>query len=226
MFSNREDAGWSEVKQAVIMVAEALDSMQVQFGICGGAAIGLIREQQNTKPRVTEDVDLVIQPDKSRYINAETISEKLLVEFPSQFQAIVRFGVRIPAACVTYGNTQVLVELEIFDVEAWPFRPQYNLNEKRNTRVKVPIGGEKTVYVFSPVWLLREKILTHSNRVGSGRAKSDLDDILFLLDIVGERSLVMKSGEEIAALKVLLEKAPQLKESLMEAVVCPEVLEN
>ena len=63
MFSNREDAGWSEVKQAVIMVAEALDSMQVQFGICGGAAISLIREQQITKPRVTEDVDLVIQPD-------------------------------------------------------------------------------------------------------------------------------------------------------------------
>jgi len=129
---------------------------------------------------------LVIQPDKSRYINAETISEK-------------------------FGNTQVLVELEIFDAETWPFRPQYNLNEKRNTRVKVPIGGEKTVAVFSPVWLLREKILTHSNRVGSGSAKSDLDDIDFLLDIVGERSLVMKSGEEIAALKVLLEKAPQLK---------------
>jgi len=31
-----------KLKQAVTMVAEALDSMQVLFGICGGAAIGLI----------------------------------------------------------------------------------------------------------------------------------------------------------------------------------------
>jgi hypothetical protein len=89
MSSNREDTKWSDVKQAIIMVVEAFESMQVKFGICGGAAIGLIREQQNARMRITKDVDLVIQPDKTRQIDAETLSEKLIAEFPSKFQPII-----------------------------------------------------------------------------------------------------------------------------------------
>src|SRR5204862_55568 len=138
--------------------------------ICGGAAIALIEDQHNVEFRMTRDINLIVQPDKSRQIDAETASEKLLSDFPSQFEAVHRFGVIIPTARITRGDgTQVLIEVEIFDVEAWPARQQYDLNNKRNARVQVPISGGRTAYVLSPVWLLREKIVTQYRRAAKRR---------------------------------------------------------
>ena len=124
--SSAADPSWSELKQAVTMVVEALESMQVQFGICGGAAVALWTDQQMFQFRMTRDIDLIVQPDESRQIDAEAVSEKLLRDFPSQFEAVDQFGVMIPAARITRPNgTKVLVEVEMFDLALSPaIRPQ------------------------------------------------------------------------------------------------------
>ncbi|KAI9864853.1 MAG: hypothetical protein M1813_002623 [Trichoglossum hirsutum] len=222
--SSATGLAWSELKQAVTMLVEALESMQVQFGICGGAAIALIQDQHKVEFRMTQDIDLVVQLDKSRHIDAETVSEKLLRDFPSQFEAVHCFGVRIPAARIIRGDgTQILVEIEMFDLEAWPDRQQYDLNNTRNARVQVPIGSGRTAYVLPPAWLLREKIITQHQRAGSKKEETDLEDVDSLVNFVEGRALVMESVEEIEALKALLEKMPELKESLEKAIECPAV---
>ena len=113
----------------------------------------------------------------------------------------------------------------MFDFEAWPNRLQYDLNEKRNVRVQVPIGGGRTAYVLSRVWLLREKIITQHQRAGTRKEKTDINDVIALLEYVKRRALVMKSEGEIEALKVFL-KRPEVVELLREAIECPAVLAN
>ena len=217
---------WSDLKQAVAMVVEALESMQVQFGICGGAAIALILDQNNDQFRITRDIDLIVQPDSSRNIDAEYVSVRLLQKYPSKFEAVDCYGVKVSAARITRDDgTQILVEVEMFDIQAWPDRKQYDLNKAQNSRVQVPIG-EKTAYVLSPVWLLRDKIITQHKRAGSQKEKTDLQDVRSLVGYVDRRALVMKSEEEIEALQALLTKRPEWTESLEGAIECPEVFGN
>jgi hypothetical protein len=103
--------------------------MQVQFGIFGGAAVALILDHNNDPFRITQDIDLIVRLDESRQIDAEYVSRRLLQEFPSKFGAVDCHGVAVPAARITrVDGTQVLVQVEMFDVDAWPDRPQYDLN--------------------------------------------------------------------------------------------------
>ena len=133
------------------MVVEALESMQVQFGIIGGAAMALIRDHEgDDQIRMTRDIDLIVQPDMGHRINAEAVSKRLLEDFPSQFEAVTSDllrGVSIPAARITRDDgTHILVEVEMFDVDSWPHRQQYDLNKTRNSRVPVRIGGGRTAF--------------------------------------------------------------------------------
>jgi hypothetical protein len=61
------------------MVVQALESMQVQFGICGGAAMTLIQNECDDQIRITRDIDLIVQPDPGHGINAEVVSQRLFL---------------------------------------------------------------------------------------------------------------------------------------------------
>ncbi|KAH0551468.1 hypothetical protein GP486_007316 [Trichoglossum hirsutum] len=198
------------------MLVEALESIQVQSDICSGAATALIRDQHNVQFRMTQDIDLIVQPDKSHHIDVEPVSKKLLRDFSLQFEAVHCFGARV----LLPASPAILVEVEMFDLDTWPDHQQYDLNNTRNARVQVPIGGRRTAVAAAR----EDHHATSAGRIQ--KEETDLKDVSSLVDFVEGRALVMESVEEIQALKALLEKRQELKESLDEAIECPAAFGN
>jgi hypothetical protein len=108
----------------VSALAQKLDALNVDYAIMGGAAACLLTADP---ARRTEDVDLVVHVDH-RMITADRLTTELLESFPPDFEAVTQFGHAIPAYKLRLpGGAIQLVEIEIFDYESWPQRPQYNI---------------------------------------------------------------------------------------------------
>ncbi|KAJ5371917.1 Protein of unknown function DUF1814 [Penicillium concentricum] len=147
-----------QLEHVAATVAERLDSLETDYAIMGGAAVCLTAPDPQ---RATEDIDLVIRVD-DRAIAADLLTNKVLASFPSEFGPVKQFGHVIPGYKVRFDGGEVrLIELEVFDYQSWPNRPQYNLQEA--TRVTQDINGYP-VKLFSAEWIIREKILSQHQR--------------------------------------------------------------
>lgn len=139
-----------------------------------------------------------------------------------------------PAIPVYRGQEEYLVEIEIFDVEAWPTRRQYDLADSNVNPVTTVSFEQKQknsraapgIPVMHPKWLLREKILSQFERHGSAKEASDILDIEVLLEIVAPNSLVLSEANHVNALKALLVKKPKLVSKLREIISCRPVFGN
>jgi hypothetical protein len=194
-----EELSREELTTIVSTVAGALDSFEIRYAIMGGAAICLIADDPN---RRTKDVDLVIQVDE-RSITADKLTHRLLTSYPDHFGPINQFGHIIPGYKLTLpGGKLRLVDLEVFDEQSWPERPQYDL--QTTTAMIVPVN-ERQVKIFNPAWLLREKILSQHGRQGSAKEQTDIADLRSMLILVfwGQPELNFDNGP----LKDNLEKA-------------------
>ncbi|RTE73149.1 hypothetical protein BHE90_012412 [Fusarium euwallaceae] len=137
-----------ELEQAVRELAQYLSAANAQFSISGGAASVLVRRYHGLRSRVTEDIDLVVQPTPT--IDGEKISAWLLQNYPNSFVAQIVHGVSLPALAFKRSDGSIKkVDIEIFDMKAWPHRPQYDLNNTDNKITMVDILGTQ-VPVFSP----------------------------------------------------------------------------
>ncbi|KAJ4198969.1 hypothetical protein NW767_008555 [Fusarium falciforme] len=137
-----------ELVQAIKELAQCLSAAKAQFSISGGAASALLRREHGLRPRLTEDIDLVVQPTPT--INGETISSWLLQNCPDSFVAQTVHGVPVPALAFKRSDGSIRhVDIEIFDMNAWPDRPQYDLSNTDNKIVMADVIGVK-VPVFSP----------------------------------------------------------------------------
>jgi hypothetical protein len=210
----------------VSTIAGVLDSLEIPYAIMGGAAVCLIA---NDPSRQTKDIDLVIQVD-GRSITADTLTHHLLVSFPDHFGPIDQFGHVIPGYKLTLPEgTLHLVDLEVFDRQSWPQRPQYDLQA---TTVMTMHINERQVKVFNPAWLLREKILTWYGRQGSPKEETDIIDLMSLVIFVswGQPELNFDNGplkndlEE--ALRSLLQKYSDLRQPLRQKIKCTAVFSN
>lgn len=209
-----------ELMQAVSSLAQYLSQSEAQFSISGGAATSILRMQYGFAQRVTDDIDLVVQPRGS--MTAESISHWLLEKFPTAFVAKQQFGVTTPAITVQRRDGSVKhVEIEMFDVGAWPNRPQYNLDDPDNDVAVISVNGVD-VPIFSARWLLREKIVTAFERQGTRKEETDLDDISILLETVDVNGLDLTDRED--AVRHAVAQLPESFELLCLKVVCPGVL--
>jgi hypothetical protein len=86
-------------------------------------------------------------------ITADCLTTRLITSYPAEFAPVTQFGHTIPA----YKLDDQLVELEVFDHQSWPQRPQYNIQTA--TRPTISVNGYP-VKTFGPEWILREKILS------------------------------------------------------------------
>jgi hypothetical protein len=123
----------------------------------------------------------------------------------------------------TPGGDSRLVQLEIFDCQSWPERPQYNLHTA--SRRSLNIDGQ-AVKTFSPEWILREKILTQYHRQSSGKEMIDIRDLLNMLLIVmpGKPELNFNGVQELEKVLVnLWQKRPDLAQRLKERIDCVAV---
>lgn len=145
-------------------------------------------------PRITDDIDLVVQP--TSLINAESISAWLLSTYPTDFKAKMVHGVPVPTLLFRRSDGSIKqVEIEIFDVDDWPQRPQYNLDNPDNDITVIDMSGIQTP-VFSARWLFREKVVTAFERQGSRKEETDLDDARDLLPFIEPKGMDLSKHED------------------------------
>ena len=169
-----------ELVQAVRILQQLLRKCKVEFGIIGGAGCSLLQIRYEQIYRGTADIDLVIQPKPTERLYADTLVERLLKDFPQHVIALDQYT---PAIRFKTSQGEKHVPIEIFDVVAWPQRPQYDLENPDNDRLTLSLEGTDAV-ILSPRWLLREKILSQHQRAGSQKEGSDLEDIGRLLEVI------------------------------------------
>ncbi|ETS85587.1 hypothetical protein PFICI_03612 [Pestalotiopsis fici W106-1] len=216
--------------EELVEVAQKISELlggKVKFAVIGGAACSLVRVASDAEYRGTSDLDLVIQPNKS--YNAEVISNWLVQKHPKIIRSVEQFGVRIPAIPIYRGKDEYLVEIEIFDVEAWPNRQQYNIADTASNPMTTLTfspdqysgsSGDWKIPVMHPVWLLREKILSQYEREGSVKERTDISDLQIMLQVVDPKSLVLSAHNHVTALQNLMAKRPDLINKLRRAIVC------
>lgn len=211
------------LRTVVSALAQKLDSLNIDYAIMGGAATCLLSPDPT---RSTEDVDLVIHVDH-RMITADQLTAQLLTSFPSDIEGVSQFGHTIPAYKLHLpGGTVQLVELEVFDYQSWPQRPQYNIQAA--TRQTLNING-RAVKLFSPEWILREKILSQYQRQGGQKEETDIRDIrnMIPLAVSGRPELNFNQSQELqTALANLVEKRPDLAPPLKTKINCSTVFQN
>ncbi|KAI9838251.1 MAG: hypothetical protein M1819_005518 [Sarea resinae] len=210
-----------QLQGAVLATAQTLDALEIDYAIMGGAAVCLLVQDPS---RQTEDVDLVIHVDQ-RTITADRLTQRLLTSHSSLFGSIDQYGHTIPGYKMPLpGGGHRLVQLEIFDLESWPHRPQYNLATA--SRRTVMVQGH-AVKVFSPAWLLREKVLSQYQRPGGLKGRIDIRDIIALERITppaGQPEVDFGNDHTLAtALVELLRKRPDLRERLKRKIKCAAV---
>jgi hypothetical protein len=127
------------------------------------------------------------------------------------------------------GGTLHLVDLEVFDQQSWPQRPQYDL---QTTTVMTMLVNERQAKIFNPAWLLREKILAQHERQGSAKEQTDIMDLRSLVIFVfwGQPELNFDNGplknDLENALISLLQKRPDLRQPLRRKIKCTAVFGN
>ena len=212
-----------EIHSAVKILTHCFQQNGITFGIIGGAGCSLIFYQRVGQYRGTQDIDVVIQADPARQIDAERFSEMLYTKYPQYFAKKAFNGWSTPAVRVAGdGGQEKLVEVEIFDFKSWPDRPQYDLSKPENDRVTLNVGQSR-VEVLSPRWLLREKILSQYQRQATAKANTDKTDVAVLLKLVGAKCLTLNDDEQVEALRHLLKDRPYLRDDLEAAIECPQV---
>jgi len=214
----------NEIQSVARILTYCFQQNDITFGIIGGAGCSLLFYQHDQRYRGTLDVDVVIQADPARQIDANRISEILYTKHSQYFvKKDVGYGVSVPAARITGEDGQLrLVEVEIFDFTSWPNRPQYDLSKPDNDRVTLNVE-QSMVAVLSPRWLLREKILSQHQRQGNPKAQSDRNDVTVLLGLVEAKCLTFDSQEQIDALSAFLAARPDQRDRLEAAIECPQV---
>jgi hypothetical protein len=215
-----------QLQTTVSAIAEVLDSLKVQYALMGGAAVCLMI---GDSVRRTEDVDLVIQVDE-RSITADKLTHHLLASYPDHFGPINQFGHIIPGyKLILPGGTVHLVELEVFDQQSWPQRPQYDL--RTTTAMTLPVN-ERHVKIFNSAWMLREKILSQYGRQGTSKEQTDIKDVRAMAPFVswGEPELDFDNGPSKDDLKNalinLLQKRPEWRQLLKQKIKCTAVFGN
>lgn len=189
--------------------------MQIDYAIMGGAAVCLIAPDP---ARMTEDVDLVIHVDQ-RGITADDLTSLLLRLYPSEFGPVSQFGHIVPA----YRLNGALIELEIFDQQSWPQRPQYNIQIA--SRWSLSVNGY-TVKTFSPEWILREKILSQYQRQGGSKENVDILDAIQIISVAtaGKPEMDFDSDPSLSqALLSFIRKRPDQERYLRQKVRCTAV---
>ncbi|KXJ85679.1 hypothetical protein Micbo1qcDRAFT_110055, partial [Microdochium bolleyi] len=211
-----------ELVEAARILARCLDLGSISYSISGGAANSLFLQSTGAVPRVTEDIDLVVQPADG--ITAEFVAKWLYTKFPEQFGFKLVYGCEIPVLHLTRKDKPTKdVEIEIFDVEMWPQRPQYDLSNSNNEVITLHFSGQR-VNVFSGHWQLREKIVTAYERQHQQKHETDVADVESLLGVLPPSSNIIDLSTYAEAVQFVVDKLPQHRTALEFLVYCPAVL--
>ncbi|GJJ10278.1 hypothetical protein Clacol_004504 [Clathrus columnatus] len=166
----------NEMRTALAILAGELEKLDITYGIIGGAAcvaLGSVRS--------TVDIDLIVGGVANNEMPARRLNEHLGTLPGFTMIDADNTGYYTPAIVV---SEDYIFPLAIFEPGAWPRRPQYQ-QVVSEVRLVVILPDGTTVKVFSPAWVLREKIRTVYDRAENKRKQeTDLYDIIFLCDLI------------------------------------------
>jgi hypothetical protein len=203
-----------------------LNTLDIEYGFIGGAAVAAAANHYGLAPRQTVDIDLIVQPATG--VSATTTSERLNTDprFSTWIRTGYLYGTPRPQVIVRRGNREIFVDIEIFDYKAWPLRQDYyDLDRPSNSRITMTVEGRSASFL-NMRWLLRQKIASYPGRSSAAKIDTDMQDIDTLCQVMSGTSQTLEVTvlEEVTALKTVYEAAPTLtKDKLRKVVNCPQV---
>lgn len=159
-----------QLSGAAKLLVAVLDDKKIPYALMGGSACSILGST-----RATKDIDLCITPVKinGKEFDAAAISDDLIKNHKDFIDPVDPDGIGHYIPQIKYKGAHFTVD--IFDAKTWPNRPQYDIG--KSSREK-----EDGIYIFSPEWLLREKVATLADRnTNPGKKASDKFDIGFLI---------------------------------------------
>jgi hypothetical protein len=200
-----------EITEAIGKLSAAMSKIDVKYGLIGGSAVLTYADHYGLPKRLTAGIDLIIQPDIETKISAEEVLCRLCSDQFSEHFAVKRlFGVDIP-------------QVQVYDHHNCPERrTDYDLRLKGNELVDLLVDGHK-VFLLNAPWILRQKILTWSDRKGQKMKKNKID-IETLCDVLSGAMMTLKiSGErDIRKLRDFLKDFEHDPRALGAVIDCPE----
>jgi hypothetical protein len=215
----------SETTEAIAKLSAAMFQIDVGYGLIGGSAILSYADYCGLPKRLTADIDLIIQPHLEVEISAEEVTRRLCSEEFSEDFAVKRIsGVDIPQVRVKRGELEVFVDVKVLDHYVCPERrADYDMRLRENEPHHLLVDGQ-IVFLLNASWMLRQKILTWSDRQGQKRG-TDKMDIETLCDVLTAAKMTLKISreEDIKKLKEFLEDFEHDPRVLGTVIDCPEV---
>lgn len=213
-----------ELHKAIVIVSEALSQLGVKFGIIGDAAVSLVVQALlSATCRGSENIGLIVQPDRKRDISANTVAQSLLSRFPMHFIQLNENGDMKLTVRVARGNaaSEMFIELEI--LEAQTAIQRYNLDdESQARRIIIPVNSS-FVTVLSPSWLLMDAIIRWYQSQFQPDGFEDLTEVICLLCAVPSKEIVSEENDFAVAVRAFTERYPNLREDLEEKIECSKI---
>lgn len=221
----------SELDEALIKITNALDSLNVRYGIVGSAAISLYARHYSFPHRATSNISIVIQPTTKTSVR-EICTKLTEKRFQQNFVCWMVNGIRVPKVLIerpgTYGSKKMAVSFTLLDHYTYPERRLYydfNLDHLGSRRLLWTLK-KKRVWLMPSPWLLRQKILAWGDRIDAEKRRIDVVDINTLCDIMQaqDRRVQFTDRGEIKMLRTFVRNVQRDPAALRYAIDCPEVL--
>jgi hypothetical protein len=130
----------SELDEALVKITNALDTLQVRYGIVGSTAINLYARHYGFPHRATSNISIVVQPTEK--VSAMEISARFAEKsFGTDFVCWMIEGVRVPKVVVRregYREQRMAVNFRLLDHYTYPERRLYydfDLDQIGNQRI-------------------------------------------------------------------------------------------
>lgn len=118
----------TELDEAIIKITDALDTLRVEYGVVGGAAIALYARYYGLPHCAISKILIVVQP-KGEFSAIEFSAKFSEKRFQDNFDCWMVQGVMVPKVIIrrpeTYGKKEMAVGFELLDHYAFPDRRLY-----------------------------------------------------------------------------------------------------
>ncbi|KAG6916220.1 hypothetical protein DXG01_007803 [Tephrocybe rancida] len=165
-----DDSSSAAYWKAVGDLGTACDSLKISYVLLGGTACAALGS-----PRTTQDIDMVAHSASAPGTEVDLLEKAL--------------GGRLVMKVDQYGCPEVTmdgIEVDIFDPQVWPQRPQYMTFIGAPYEVVTPQTKQK-VHVPHPKLLLKEKEQSYEDRKNSSKGPNDKADVAFLTGYIKEK---------------------------------------
>jgi len=167
LYRRTPDSSSPSYWKAVADLGAACEKLGISYVLLGGTACAALGS-----PRTTKDIDMIAYKSGGGEVKA------LLEELKGRLvEKVDKYG------CPEH--TMDGIEVDIFDPENWPERPQYKTFLSQPYTAKLPLTGS-SIKIPQPTALLAEKKQSSQDRAGNQKGDNDKADVEFLTGYINK----------------------------------------